>query len=299
MKSAWFLGVSLCLAAAVWADGGEPVDLTYPQPSEFVPPNNPTGVSAAQAASARIQAVGTSLQYAALCLDGDGVDQIYVKAQQQTSNGNFSNIGFYRGEGSGGWPNMTGGGAFFALDTQFSAADMRVEHDGFGNVKLTFSNLDPPSPDQVFERGGWAPRNGDEIGIAGYTGASAIDDFSITVDDLCDDFNRSDGDLGPDWVLKGGAAGVIRGGRAFVGQSNVRARFTFVGQCGGPSCNYRIKKSKAKAGCESCPQPGEEARSGVECEDKNDCEKKLKGAIGCPGGGNGICKIKGKRTTCG
>lgn len=300
MKIAWVMGLSICMAASAWADNTAPVDLTYPQPSAYVLPDNPTGVSAAQAASARVQAVGTDLQYAALCLDGDGSDQIYVKVQQQNSSGNFSNVGFYRGEGAGGWPGMTGGGAFFSLETGFNAADMRVEHDGLGNVKLTFSNLDPPSPDQIFERGGWVPRNGEEIGIAGYTGVSAIDDFSITIDDdLCDDFERPDGDLGPDWAVKGGTAGEIRGGRAFVGVNRTRARFTFIGECGGPSCTYRIKKSKAKGGCEACPAVGDEARSGVECIKKNDCEKKLKGNIACPDGGNGICKVKGKRSSCG
>ncbi|RJP38606.1 MAG: hypothetical protein C4547_04310 [Phycisphaerales bacterium] len=68
---------------------------------------------------------------------------------------------------------------------------------------------------------------------------------------------------------------------------------------GGARCNYLIKKSKAKGGCETCPPKGAEFRSDAACEDVKECEKKLKGTIACPRGGNGTCKIKGKRRSCG
>ncbi len=70
-------------------------------------------------------------------------------------------------------------------------------------------------------------------------------------------------------------------------------------QFGGGGCVYTLKKSKSKRGCEICPEPGSDYSSGQECEDKKDCDKKLKQTIACPRGGNGICKIKGKRSSCG
>ncbi len=67
---------------------------------------------------------------------------------------------------------------------------------------------------------------------------------------------------------------------------------------GGIGCAYTLKKSKAKGGCEACPAKGEAVTSGAECEVVKDCAKKLKGNIACPGGGNGVCKVKGKRSEC-
>jgi len=34
-------------------------------------------------------------------------------------------------------------------------------------------------------------------------------------------------------------------------------------------------------------------------EDVKDCTKKIKTTIGCPDGGNGLCKVKGKINGCG
>ncbi|RJP33392.1 MAG: hypothetical protein C4547_12465 [Phycisphaerales bacterium] len=64
-------------------------------------------------------------------------------------------------------------------------------------------------------------------------------------------------------------------------------------------CGYKVKKSKSKGGCEACPEVGGEVFSGADCEDVKDCDKKYKKTIGCPDGGPGTCKIKGKRTSCG
>ncbi len=68
---------------------------------------------------------------------------------------------------------------------------------------------------------------------------------------------------------------------------------------GGTTCHYLVKKSKAKGGCDACPPKGGDYRSQSECEAVNDCVKKVKTTIGCPNGGNGTCKLKGKRDTCG
>ncbi|RJP34418.1 MAG: hypothetical protein C4547_10850 [Phycisphaerales bacterium] len=72
-----------------------------------------------------------------------------------------------------------------------------------------------------------------------------------------------------------------------------------VGLGGGGGCVYKVKKSKPKGGCDNCPPKGGEYRSKADCEDVKDCDKKVKTTIACPGGGNGTCKIKGKRSSCG
>ncbi len=294
MKTARTLVVLVCAATSFHAFGQQPIDLTDPAAMRWMPPAPGPGVAGAQSVSARVLTSGTSLQYAALTLDDDGVDNLFIKVQQQDSSGMFSNMGFYHGNNGSGWPGITGGPAFFTLDTAFSEADMLLEHDGAGNVRVTLANLVPSQPDQVHERGGWVPRGGDGRGIAGFASFSRIDDFGDG-SSLCDDFNRADGPLGPDWndVAPGCR---ISGGQVTCGS---RARSNFVAECGGPTCTYTVKKSKAKGGCAVCPPKGGEVSSGVECEDVKRCEKKIKGNVPCPDGGNGICKVKGKRSSCG
>ncbi len=68
---------------------------------------------------------------------------------------------------------------------------------------------------------------------------------------------------------------------------------------GGGGCTCLVKKSKAKGGCETCPEKGGDYASGADCEVVKDCEKKFKATIACPRGGNGTCKVKGKRSSCG
>ncbi|RJP36417.1 MAG: hypothetical protein C4547_07280 [Phycisphaerales bacterium] len=66
---------------------------------------------------------------------------------------------------------------------------------------------------------------------------------------------------------------------------------------GGVGCIYTLKKSKAKGGCETCPEVGSDYRTESACETVEDCDKKLKTTIACPEG-NGTCKLKGKRSSC-
>ncbi len=79
--------------------------------------------------------------------------------------------------------------------------------------------------------------------------------------------------------------------------------FVLVGTGGssGTSCQYALKKnSKAKKGCDVCPQKGDLYSDGSACEDVKDCGKKISvKQIDCPDGGDGFCKkIKGKREEC-
>ncbi|RJP38601.1 MAG: hypothetical protein C4547_04285 [Phycisphaerales bacterium] len=66
---------------------------------------------------------------------------------------------------------------------------------------------------------------------------------------------------------------------------------------GGPTCVYTLKKSKAKK-CDDCPAEGSDYGTEAECEDVGDCAKKIRTTIACPGGGDGKCKLKGKRSDC-
>jgi len=67
---------------------------------------------------------------------------------------------------------------------------------------------------------------------------------------------------------------------------------------GGGTCSYTIQKSKAKGGCQACPERGENLDTETPCEDVSDCSKKVKTTINCPDG-DGTCKIKAKRSSCG
>lgn len=72
----------------------------------------------------------------------------------------------------------------------------------------------------------------------------------------------------------------------------------WVNGAAGKTCTYRVKKSKAKGGCEACPDRGDEFPTEAACENIEDCRKKIKTTIGCPAG-PGSCKIKGTRDSCG
>jgi len=67
---------------------------------------------------------------------------------------------------------------------------------------------------------------------------------------------------------------------------------------GGGTCSYTIQKSKSKGGCQACPERGENLGTETPCEDISDCSKKVKTTINCPDG-DGTCKIKAKRCSCG
>ncbi len=66
---------------------------------------------------------------------------------------------------------------------------------------------------------------------------------------------------------------------------------------GGARCNYTLKKVKAKR-CDSCPRKGDNFESQAECEEKRDCQRKVKTKISCPQGGEGTCKLKAKKRRC-
>lgn len=66
----------------------------------------------------------------------------------------------------------------------------------------------------------------------------------------------------------------------------------------GATCHYTITKSKGKGGCRNCPNRGDDLETQEGCENVEDCRKKVKTTINCLEG-EGTCKIKGKRSSCG
>ncbi len=62
-------------------------------------------------------------------------------------------------------------------------------------------------------------------------------------------------------------------------------------------CQYAIRKSKARQGCQRCPERGEMRESESLCDAIKDCPRKIKDSIDCPQG-RGSCSIKAKRANC-
>lgn len=219
--------VSLCACASIAA--AQEVDETFPLEEPvapvraydmavdetvaggFVDPwyHNGSVMAAAQTVVADVRCNGTNLQLAALTLDDDGRDNLFIKVQQQGGVGRFTHVGFYHGNGTGGWPNMTGGPAFFALDAQFVSAKMTVIYNGAGSVTLRFTEIDGGGGVQQYARGGWADRGGTGQGFGGLAGIASIDNWGRAIGDVCDNFERPNGPLGSSWVVVTGSASIV------------------------------------------------------------------------------------------
>lgn len=138
-----------------------------------------SGVTAGDVAEADIRAVGTSLQYTGLVLNGDGVNagspHPFLKVQQQGATGSFEYAGCYLGNnGSAG----TFGLGFFALSQPFNSAHMRASRVS-STVTIEFTNVNGGSlPDQTYTCAGAPAAPGDKIGVLGYANIAKIDNFS-------------------------------------------------------------------------------------------------------------------------
>lgn len=126
------LAVLLTLTAAFAADRSAAptvVDATLGYvPEMYVPTAKDlayNGVTAGDVAAGDIRAVGTSLQYTGLVLNGDGVNpdapHPFLKVQQQGATGSFEYGGCYLGNNSSAG---TFGLGFFALSQPFNSAHM-------------------------------------------------------------------------------------------------------------------------------------------------------------------------------
>ncbi len=168
-----------------------------------------------------------ALDYLALILDRDVTDNLFIKVQGQLGSGKVSHLFFYHGNNNGGWTGMTGGSSDIALAPadQFTSARMTVIHDGLGNVTLQLSNVVGGTNNQSYTRGGWNPRRGKGFGFGGFASIYSLDNWGH--DSICDNFDRPNGLLGPDWVVTDGTASIV--GNTAHGLALSRA--IYVGAC--------------------------------------------------------------------
>ncbi|MEW6250783.1 MAG: hypothetical protein AB1716_09055 [Planctomycetota bacterium] len=185
-----------------------------------------------QQVEADVSVVSTTLDYCALVLNWDGVDNLYVKVQRQagTAGTAFTHVGIYDSVNGSSWPGQTGGPAFFALPTgqTFTTAHMRVTVDGGGTVRLILTEINGGTGMLEFQRGGWPFRNGDGAGYGGYANNNRIDNWSTGGVGICDTFNRANGSLGSGWTTTNGTASIINK----AARGNSTSRSIFVGTCG-------------------------------------------------------------------
>jgi hypothetical protein len=118
---------------------------------------------------------GGGVQYAAAVLNyGGGVNNIFIKVQDNGNGTRFDFGGCYRGNNVNGF-----GLGFFALTAPFMTAHMRVEVNAARTVTIDFTNVDG---------GGGAPQQyvctlappaeGPAVGMGGYAAQATIDNFS-------------------------------------------------------------------------------------------------------------------------
>lgn len=180
------LAVLLTLTAAFAADrpAAPTVDATLGYvPEMYVPTAKDlayNGVTAGDVAAGDIRAVGTSLQYTGLVLNGDGVNpdapHPFLKVQQQTATGNFEYGGCYLGNNSSAGSFGLG---FFSLSQPFNSAHMLASRTG-STVTIRFTNVNGGAlPDQTYVCDGAPTPPGGTIGTHGYANSTAtIDNFS-------------------------------------------------------------------------------------------------------------------------
>ena len=127
------------------------------------------------AAEADVAVSGTDLQYTGLLLNyGAGVDNLFIKVQQQDGGGAFDHAACYTG--SGGTPFGLG---FFQLDAPFARAHMKVTRVG-NDVTLSFTNVDDGAqPNQTYLCTDAPLPEGTGIGILGYDGIARLDNFGV------------------------------------------------------------------------------------------------------------------------
>ncbi|MCA9940618.1 MAG: hypothetical protein KC418_18400 [Anaerolineales bacterium] len=172
--------VLVALTAAFAAD--KPVDATVSAaPTMYV--QTPAdlayaGITAGDVAEGDVQAMGTSLQYTGVILNGDGINpdgaHPFLKVQQQNSSGSFEYAACYLGNnGSAG----SFGLGFFALTQPFNTAHMRATRVGT-IVTIDFTNVNGGTlPNQSYVCEGAPAPVGDHIGTLGYANIAKIDNF--------------------------------------------------------------------------------------------------------------------------
>ncbi|GMU35824.1 MAG: hypothetical protein KJ057_01675 [Phycisphaerae bacterium] len=175
---------------------------------------------AARAAVVGVEADITALDGAdggiALIIDYDGNDNLYAKVIVDPNTGEFAGARMGHGNDQAGWPGMTGGPSVFGFSERFRSAHMIFEWDtNTGRVALRLLNLDGDSNRRLdFLRGGWVNTpGGSDVGFGGDTNKIALDEFQFVDTNVCDAFERANGDIGRMWRIDHGTA-VVQGGTA-------------------------------------------------------------------------------------
>jgi len=114
--------------------------------------------------------------------------------------------------------------------------------------------------------------------------------------------SNAGGQSAPSYIRSAPCALANWGDLGGVGFPNVHLLICWSDQGGGglEGCIYKASKnSKAKGGCQTCPQKNDLFSSGVACQGPNNCTAKVKNlTIDCPGGDGSCTKVKGKRVEC-
>ncbi|MFZ0533728.1 MAG: hypothetical protein WAM09_11155 [Anaerolineales bacterium] len=151
-----------------------------------------------------------SLQYSGFVLNyGPGVNNIFVKIQDNNADGMFDSAACYTGNNNSG--ALFGLGFFTLAPSPFATAHMQVTVDENRTVKLILTRIDGGSGSQIYTCTGAPPAEGYGVGIASFGGG--IIDNSQSINDFNDSFSRPDGALGSNWTdivtgfsINGGAA---------------------------------------------------------------------------------------------
>ena len=150
---------------------------------------------------------GGGAQYAGFVLSYDeGVNDLFLKVQDNDGNGNFERAFCYTGNNnfSGHFGPVDG---YIPLSTPFSTAHMKVEVDATRTVTISFSNIDGGGGSQAYTCAGAPPAEGNGVGIASY-GGGRIDNFQV-ITNFQDNFSRANGALGSNWNVRNGAFNIV------------------------------------------------------------------------------------------
>ena len=104
-------------------------------------------------------------------------DCVFVKVQDNNSDGEYDAAYFYYGNGGSAWANMTGGSSLQILDP-FSDARIKTWHEG-DVVTLEIDHNFDGTPEETFWRGNIPlAALGDGVGLGGYS-HGVIDNFTV------------------------------------------------------------------------------------------------------------------------
>ncbi|MEO0974428.1 MAG: hypothetical protein AAFX85_15170, partial [Pseudomonadota bacterium] len=185
-------------------------------------------------ATAFVQNNGTALQYTGVMLNvGAGVNNIFIKVQNQDGDDLFEQAGCYIGNNINGF-----GLGFFALDEAFNSAQMTVTRSG-SDVIVELTDVDNGTKaDQTYVCSGAPAPEGESIGVHGFAGLASVDNFGDGTDVL-DTFSFSGPLSGSgDWADLD--PGMTANGSTASGTSLARAIYTGDGGGGGGNGTYCI-----------------------------------------------------------